>query len=101
MTGPAAQEFDVYLNAFRESGFAGPLCWYKTRLINSRDEQEAALPTFPAEIAALHVVALHDAALPPQMARSPAVLKRFPGGNLEIKEVDGDHWLLQVCNDSS
>jgi hypothetical protein len=96
LTSPP-QELDVYLNAYRKGGFAAPLNWYRTRQINFREEQLANLPPFPPHIPCLQLPASHDAALPPSMALSPAVLRCFPAGNLDVRVLEGaDHWCLHV-----
>lgn len=43
----------------------------------------------------MQVPTAKDSALTPEMCFAPGVLDAFPGGNLEIRVVDGDHWVLQ------
>lgn len=91
------QELDYYIKTYREGGLEGPLSFYKTRETNYKEERAANLPPFPSHIPCLQLPAELDAALPPSMCLSPAVMKCFPAGNLEVKIIDGgDHWCLQV-----
>lgn len=92
------QEYQYYLDTFHRYGLHHPLNWYRTRQVNHAEEQLSRLPTFSPEIPALMIPAEKDPALPPAMAKSPAVMKCFPGRNLRVSPpVKGaDHWLLQV-----
>ena len=90
-----SQEFEYYLTAFGKNGFAAPLNWYKTRFLNFYQEQQDNLGPFPSHIPALQIPTLKDAALTKEMCFADSVLNSFPGGNLEIKVVDVDHWALQ------
>ncbi|SCZ91279.1 BZ3500_MvSof-1268-A1-R1_Chr1-2g01304 [Microbotryum saponariae] len=94
-------ELDFYLSTYSKTGFAGPLNWYKTRSINQLEEVASNLsPTFPPHIPALQLPAALDAALPPEMCLAPAVLKCFPGGNLEVRVLQtADHWCLSDENE--
>ncbi|SCV67920.1 BQ2448_41 [Microbotryum intermedium] len=96
-------ELDFYLTTYAQTGFRGPLNWYKTRSINQREEINAHLPpTFPPHIPALQLPAALDAALPPEMCLAPTVLNCFPGGNLEVKVLrTADHWCLSCAQDEN
>ncbi|GAA6020234.1 hypothetical protein JCM10207_004381 [Rhodosporidiobolus poonsookiae] len=95
---PDDPEYTYYLRTFRATGLTHPLNWYRTRTLNHLDEQHSDLAAcgFPAHIPALLLPATEDPALPPQMGKSPSVVRAFKGGNLRVKEIEGaDHWLLQ------
>ncbi|BGP21408.1 soluble epoxide hydrolase [Rhodotorula toruloides] len=94
---PKDPEYQYYLDTFSRHGLHHPLNWYRTRRINHTEEQASRLPAFSPDIPALMIPAEKDPALPPAMAKSPAVMKSFPGGNLRVLPVvkEADHWLLQ------
>ncbi len=96
MRVPAEKELDYYIDTFKKYGMSGPVNWYKIRNINHAEEIAAKLPPFPSNIPCLQFPAELDAALPPAMCLAPAILKCFPGGNLDVRVLKGaDHWCLQ------
>ncbi len=89
------QEFAYYLQVFKAQGFAAPLNWYKTRCPNFFDEQRDLAADFPAGLPALMLHTKQDQAFTTDMCLADHVLGAFPGGNLEVRVVDVDHWGLQ------
>ncbi|RKP09651.1 putative epoxide hydrolase [Thamnocephalis sphaerospora] len=82
------EERDYYVSTFRNSGFRGPLSWYRMRKINYEEDQ--GLPS-RIELPALMITAEHDTALPPSMA---AKMPQF-FSNLTMEAAkDCGHWLM-------
>jgi pimeloyl-ACP methyl ester carboxylesterase len=93
------EELEYYAECYSRNGLRGPLNWYRTRELNFKDEKVLAeVKDLRIKCPVLFVVAKHDAALPPSMARG--MEKSF--GDLTIKEVDASHWALwqqpEECN---
>ncbi|KAH9807864.1 epoxide hydrolase [Melampsora americana] len=92
-----SSELQEYVDTFEKGGMQGPLSWYKTRVLNFKDEVEYHLPkTFPPNVPCLMLAATNDGALPLAMSDPSQMAPLFPGKNIERKVIENsDHWLLQ------
>lgn len=70
---------------------------WQTREINHEEEIKHGLPkTYPRNVPVLFLPATSDGALPLSLTNEGRLARLFPGGNLEVRVVDGDHWFLQA-----
>ncbi|KAN0061380.1 hypothetical protein ACQY0O_006227 [Thecaphora frezii] len=85
-------ELERYVSLFKSRGMEGPLSWYRTRLINWRDDQafnkEQALP---ANFPALLLQPTEDVAVPPSMGKG--MVKHVP--SVKLVEVPGAGHFVQ------
>ncbi|KAJ3300256.1 hypothetical protein HK104_002818 [Borealophlyctis nickersoniae] len=80
------KEMDYYVEQYKISGFHGPTNWYRTSLINFKDDQ-----TISKEVnqEALMIYGDYDPVLTPDLSKSmPKYIKR-----LTIKHVKASHWV--------
>jgi pimeloyl-ACP methyl ester carboxylesterase len=83
------EELDVYTRAFENSGFFGPVSWYR-----NADKDKRVMPELgvkPLTLPCLMVTAAWDAALPPQAAAGMRALC----SDLEVQELACGHWTQQ------
>jgi soluble epoxide hydrolase/lipid-phosphate phosphatase len=86
-----AAELDFYAAEYSRTGMRGPLNWYRTRELNYKDELPLAqIKDLKIRVPTLFVQALHDAAIPPHMAKGMS--RHFT--DLRVETVDAHHWAL-------
>lgn len=85
-----AEELDVYVRAFEQSGFFGPISWYRN--IDRNRDLVPGVGLTKLDLPCLQVTATWDAALPPAMAAGmPALCS-----DLEMHEIaECGHWTQQ------
>ena len=86
----SADEIDVYVRAFEQSGFFGPVSWYR-----NIDRNKKLLPDFgekKLDLPCLQVTAAWDGAIPPEAAAGmPALCSDLEVHNIE----ECGHWTQQ------
>lgn len=83
---------DHYVQEFSRHGLHGPCNWYRTRDLNSADEEAIANDNFKFPMPAMLMMADKDAALPPWMAIGQE--QHFAGG-LKLEHLtDCSHWAM-------
>ncbi|THH32678.1 hypothetical protein EUX98_g1521 [Antrodiella citrinella] len=92
------EDLKFYTKTFREQGFRGPLCWYKSEIRGLHKPDEATVPLDrylpPTSTPLFFGAALHDVICQPQIGKFVFGLEQFKNHNITIKEFEGDHWLI-------
>ncbi|RYC64764.1 hypothetical protein CHU98_g1457 [Xylaria longipes] len=83
---------DFYVQEFSRHGLHGPCNWYRTRELNSADEEVLAADNFKFPMPAMLLMADKDLALPPWMAIGQE--KHFAGGLKLETLTDCSHWAM-------
>jgi soluble epoxide hydrolase / lipid-phosphate phosphatase len=83
---------DFYVQEFSRHGLRGPCNWYRTRELNSGDEEVLVNPDFQFSMPAMLIMADKDAALPPWMATGQE--KYFAAGLKLEMLTDCSHWAM-------
>ncbi|KAJ8122167.1 hypothetical protein ONZ43_g1572 [Nemania bipapillata] len=83
---------DFYVEQFSRHGLRGPCNWYRTRELNSADEEVLVDPNFQFSMPAMLLMADKDAALPTWMA---AGQEKYFAAGLKLETLtDCSHWAM-------
>lgn len=83
---------DFYVQEFSRHGLRGPCNWYRTRELNSEDEEKLVDPNFKFPMPGMLLMADKDAALPPWMATGQ---EQYFAAGLKLELLtDCSHWAM-------
>ncbi|KAL3477605.1 Alpha/Beta hydrolase protein [Aspergillus californicus] len=92
----AEEIIDHYVHEYSRHGLHGPMNWYRTRVINGKDELALASESpYQFNVPAMIVMAGQDPALPPSLADGQEVF--FPAGLRKAVIPGASHWVLIHC----
>ncbi|THH28932.1 hypothetical protein EUX98_g5256 [Antrodiella citrinella] len=91
------EEQRIFIDTFRKNGFAAPLCYYKIMTTNGRNSDDAKIPESrrlpPLSSPLFFGASLRDPICVPALGK--AAMAKLPDHDVTIKDIDGDHWLLE------
>jgi len=91
-------ETAYFVSEMKKDGLSAALNWYRVRMVDQKDEEEAGLPVaFSSEMRCLFIGAPEDAPCPPGMFTEASKAQLFPSGNLDCIQIEGgDHFLFEA-----